>query len=179
MSVFIDPSRLLKGSKYRGYLGFLLGLFILHLCGSTSLGQGTVTIGVSSISQNSVEVTAVLDSYRESYKTNGVGIYRIRARILDWDVTDGDYAYVNNLGLENTWALGINNRRVSDLRAGRTYKLSGLAEKTDNNGVSWAYDGGFTDINFTTLYNPPSAPTLTLLNGGDSSITLNFNSPLS
>ena len=137
-------------------------MVVSSFAAGSAQAQGTVTIGVSSISQNSVEVTAVLDSYRESYRTNGVGIYRIRARILDWDVTDGDYAYVNNLGLENTWALGINNWRVSDLRAGRTYKLSGWAEKTDNNGGSWAYDGGFTDINFTTLYNPPSAPTLTL-----------------
>jgi hypothetical protein len=163
----------------RRSLAALFVLFLFSFAAGTAQAQGTVTIGVSSISQNSVEVTAVLDSYRESYKTNGVGIYRIRARILDWDVTDGDYAYVNNLGLENTWALGINNRRVSDLRAGRTYKLFGWAEKTDNNGVSWAFDGGSTDINFTTLYNPPSAPTLTLLNGGDSSITVNFNAPSS
>ena len=98
---------------------------------------------------------------------------------MDWGGFDPDYAYVNNLGLENTWALGINNWRVSDLRAGTTYKLSGWAERTDNNGVSWVYDGGFTDINFTTLYNPPSAPTLTLLSGESSSITVNFNAPSS
>ena len=160
-------------------MGLMLGFFILYLLDSTSLAQGTVTIGASSITRSSVEVTAVLDSYRESYRTNGASIYRIRARILDWGVTDGDYTYVNNLGLENTWATGINNRRVSDLRAGTTYKLSGWAERTDNNGFSWVYDGGFTDINFTTLYNPPSAPTLTLLSGESSSITVNFNAPSS
>lgn len=154
---------------------FFVGALFFQILSSDGHAQGSVSVSVSEITKTSAKVAASLDDYRYNYRTNGAAIYRIRARILDWGSSDPDYTYINNLGSDNAAWLAINFMQVTGLRPGTTYKLFGWAERTDNNGVSWSNDGGLADVSFTTLFNPPSAPSLTRLEGSDTSITTVFN----